>query len=347
MKDLTDDSKGEYTSNMGDWRNIVSLVADDNGDYSHMKNPENVYKFIVPNIPFINFDKIYSDAYVSETSANGKRYPAVNNAINSRVNRGCLMMAYFGHGGDNGWAHERILQRSDIFSWTNKYCMPFLFTGCCTFAGYDKKDGTSPAEDASLLPNGGAIGLITSTRSTNGEANEKLYKQICKWAFTQIDNRYLTLGEIHAKSQKDYGGDGYDDHVLLGDPSATLARPQWGIVTDSINGAAFTAYTDTVKSLQYVSISGHVRDNAGNPAKNFNGWIYPTIFDKADTATTINPPKDENEITTFVQQKSIIFKGKSKITNGYFSFRFIVPKDIDYVVGEGKISYYANGETDG
>jgi hypothetical protein len=341
MNDLTN-GNSEYVSNMGDWRNIVGFVADDNGDYSHMVNPENVYKLVVSSIPFINFDKIYSDAYAAEISAGGKRYPAVNEAINSRVNRGCLMMSYFGHGGDNGWSHERILQRSDIFSWKNKYCMPFFFTGCCTFAGYDKKDGTSPAEDVSMRNNGGAIALISSTRSSNASCNQDLGEHIHKRAFEYTNNRYLTLGEIHAKSQKDYGADGYWMYVLFGDPSVTLAHPKWKILTDSINGVAFSTYTDTVKALQYVTISGHIRDNAGNKASNFNGWIYPTIFDKADTVTTLNPPTER-----FVQQKNIIFKGKSKVQNGEFSFRFIVPKDIDYAVGEGKISYYAYGESSG
>jgi len=344
MKELTNDAKSNYVSNLGDWRNMLCLIADDNADgQEHIKAPEASYHLLLPGSPFLNFEKIYCDAYVPEISANGKRYPAVNNAINSRVNRGCLMLAYFGHGGDNGWAHERILQRSDIFSWTNKYCMPFIFTGCCSFAGYDKKDGTSPAEDASLLPNGGAIGLITSTRDTYGGQNKHLYTLICKWAFSEIDNRYLTLGEIHAKSQKDYGGDGYDTQILLGDPSATLARPHWDIVTDSINGAVFSATADTLKSLQYITISGHVKNDLGNKATNFNGWIYPTIFDKADTVSTVKPIFNDDYFR-FVQQKNTIFKGKTKVTNGEFSFRFIVPKDIDYTVGEGKISYYAKSE---
>ena len=342
MKDLV--QSGEFTSNMNDWRNVIAFVAADRDTetYWHMENAEGVYNYIAPSTPFVNFEKIYCDAYVPEISANGKRFPAVNDAINSRVNRGCLMMSYFGHGGDNGWAHARILQRSDILSWKNKYCMPFFFTGCCNFANYDKKSGISPAEEVSLQPYGGGIGLITSTRNTSASFNEKLCTHIHKWAFEQMGNRYLTLGEIHAKSQKDYGSDGYNYYVLLGDPSATLARPQWGISTDSINGVAISTYTDTLKSLQYVTLSGHITDASGNKASHFNGWIYPTIFDKPDTVSTLVPPTKE-----FVQQKNIIFKGKSEVKDGNFSFRFIVPKDIDYTVGNGKISYYAKGEVSG
>jgi hypothetical protein len=47
-------------------------------------------------------------------------------------------------------------------------------------------------------------------------------------------------------------------------------------------------------------------------------------------------------------QKNVLFRGKAKVENGRFSFRFIVPKDINYAYGNGKISYYAdNGSIDG
>ncbi|HOH83943.1 MAG TPA: T9SS type A sorting domain-containing protein, partial [Bacteroidales bacterium] len=43
----------------------------------------------------------------------------------------------------------------------------------------------------------------------------------------------------------------------------------------------------------------------------------------------------------------IIYKGKTRVTNGDFKFTFIVPKDIAYNFGNGRISYYSqNGTTD-
>ena len=46
-------------------------------------------------------------------------------------------------------------------------------------------------------------------------------------------------------------------------------------------------------------------------------------------------------IKNFQIQNSILYKGKATVTNGTFSFTFIVPKDINYQYGYGKISYYA------
>jgi hypothetical protein len=49
----------------------------------------------------------------------------------------------------------------------------------------------------------------------------------------------------------------------------------------------------------------------------------------------------------FLLQKNSIYKGKSEVVNGDFTFSFLVPKDISYNYGIGKISYYAhNGVND-
>jgi hypothetical protein len=46
----------------------------------------------------------------------------------------------------------------------------------------------------------------------------------------------------------------------------------------------------------------------------------------------------------FKLQNNILFSGKTTAKNGKFSFTFIVPRDIDYTYGTGKISYYASGQ---
>lgn len=47
----------------------------------------------------------------------------------------------------------------------------------------------------------------------------------------------------------------------------------------------------------------------------------------------------------FLLQKNIIYRGKTKVTDGKFKFTFLVPKDIDYNYGFGKISTYASSDT--
>ena len=41
-----------------------------------------------------------------------------------------------------------------------------------------------------------------------------------------------------------------------------------------------------------------------------------------------------------------IYKGKSSVVNGEFSFEFIVPQDISYDFGNARFSYYLENGTD-
>ncbi|MDO9579580.1 MAG: hypothetical protein Q7J06_03300, partial [Bacteroidales bacterium] len=51
---------------------------------------------------------------------------------------------------------------------------------------------------------------------------------------------------------------------------------------------------------------------------------------------------DGGQIMEFDLRNNIIFNGKTMAIDGKFRFTFIVPRDIDYSFGNGKISYYAN-----
>jgi hypothetical protein len=342
--DLTASSNNAYVSNLGNWRNIIAFAADDwEQSMFHMEDVESISVLMETQYPYLNIEKIYCDATKKESSSGGVRYVEATKAINDRFNKGCLMFTYFGHGGDDGWAHERILMRSDINKWNNKYCLPFVYTACCTFARYDKKIGTSPAEDMMLKTDGGAIAMITSTRNSGSSSNKAFGKSIYLRAFEQTNGAYLTMGEVMAKAHADVsGGNDIEMYVLLGDPSATLAHPKYHVVTDSINSVSINVFNDTIKALQFVTIKGHVTDNNNNLVDlKDNAWVYPTIYDKTDSISTINTAIEGGR--RFPLQKSIIFRGKSKIQDGYFSFSFMTPKDINYEYGAGKISYYAMG----
>jgi hypothetical protein len=49
----------------------------------------------------------------------------------------------------------------------------------------------------------------------------------------------------------------------------------------------------------------------------------------------------------FKVQENVIYKGVASVKNGDFEFSFVIPKDISYQLGKGKVLYYAeNGEED-
>jgi hypothetical protein len=100
-----------------------------------------------------------------------------------------------------------------------------------------------------------------------------------------------------------------------------------------------------MRALSKVTVSGFIADENGNKMSNFNGYVYPTVYDKYSTVKTLN--NDNTGEYTFRTQKNALFKGKASVKNGEFQFTFVVSKDIDYAYGKGKISCYAeNGEID-
>jgi hypothetical protein len=123
-----------------------------------------------------------------------------------------------------------------------------------------------------------------------------------------------------------------------------LALPKYNVKTISINNKPINNFADTIKALSKVTFIGHVLDENNNVMSGFNGIVYPTVFDKESEYPIVDNEKPIS-INSFKLQNNIIYKGSATITNGIFTFSFIVPKDIDYKYGFGKISYYANSDT--
>lgn len=344
------------SSSFGDWRNIICYIADDDDGDLHVKDAEELSDSVKSTNKEYNIDKIYLDAYKQESTPGGERYPDVNEAINKRIEKGCLILNYTGHGGEVGLAHERVVDISQINNWSNINNMPLFFTATCEFSRYDDPNRTSAGEYVFLNPKGGAIALFTTVRLVYASFNADLNLSFYKYAFRSINAEKPRLGDIfqEMKSEPTNLNLNSRNFSLLGDPALRLSYPKYEVVTDSINGSQVTiSSSDTLKALALVTVTGHIADGNGLLA-NYNGVLYPTVFNKVQSITTLsNNPTNSNSTGgsppyTFELQKNVLYKGKASITNGYFKFQFIVPKDIAFQYGMGRISYYAeNGNEDG
>ncbi|HRS53717.1 MAG TPA: type IX secretion system sortase PorU, partial [Bacteroidales bacterium] len=318
---------------LGDWRNIICFIADDEDNNLHFSQAEALASIVESENKQINIEKIYLDAYQQQIFSGGQRYPDVNDAINKRVERGALIINYTGHGGEVGWAHERILELSDINKWKNKNNMPVFVTATCEFSRFDDPVRTSAGEYVLLNGNGGGVALFTTTRLSFSNTNFNLNKSFYQQVFKKVNGEYLKMGDIIRLSKIANGSNAnIRNFILLGDPALNVALPRLKVVT--------TQVPDTIKALSNVTINGYIADEYSNKITNFNGVININIFDKPSTVTTLgNDPTSYP--ASFSIQKNIIYKGKASVNNGDFSFSFIVPKDISYKFGNGRISYYA------
>lgn len=340
-------------SYMGDWKNIICLTADDEDGNVHMSDAEGLEAVIRDSVPSFNIDKIYLDAFRQATTVNGQSYPDVNKAISDRINSGCLIFNYVGHGNETGLAHERVIRTEDINSWKNGGKLPLFITATCEFSRFDdielniathKYSAIPSAGEMVLLKNdGGAIALMSTTRVVYSAPNFLLNKNIYNYAFSRDKNgNTLALGDIiRIAKNKSGNGPNKRNFSLLGDPALKLAYPWHGnIITDSINNKSVAAATDSLKALTLITVAGHVEREDGSLMNSFNGVVSPLVFDKENKIKTL--ANDGGQVLEFNLRNSILFSGKTLAKNGRFSFTFIVPRDINYAYGNGKISYYAS-----
>lgn len=335
----------EANSSLGDWRNIICLVADDEDSGAYLDQSDTLMKNLNAYTLRFNLDKIYIDAYPQISTAGGQRYPDVNTAISNRINKGALVINYVGHGGEIGWAHEKILDNNMIGNWQNPYRMPLFVTATCEFSRFDDPGRTSSGEYVLLKGDGGGIGLYTTTRLVYAYQNAVLNKFVFRRLFEPVNGEMPRLGDIYRLSKLDFINDNTRNFCMLGDPALRLAYPKYDIVATGINNQPLNGVNDTINALSKVTISGEVRNN-GVKMHDFNGVIYPTVYDKASLMKSLSNDSGSPQ-RTFSLQKNILFKGKAQVTNGHFSFTFIVPKDIAYNFGKGRLSFYAqNGKED-
>jgi hypothetical protein len=332
------------TNAFGSWRNQITLVADDidaSGEETLEINLEKLADTIASKKPIFNLKKIYIDAYQQESSAGGNRYPTVNTDISNQVEKGTLVMDYFGHGGEDGWAAERILEVPDIQKWNNKNKLPLFITITCEFSRFDNPLRKTAGEYVLWNANGGAASLISTTREIYISVGEALNKNLME-PLLQFNNENYSIAESLMVAKNQFSTNQRYFIFTLGDPAMHLNVPKPSVKLTKMNDVLLTQQIDTIKALSHIKFDGEVTDLVGTRLNNFNGEFEVSVFDKAVSKTTLD--NDNHNITMqFDAVESKIFNGRSKVENGLFTFDFVAPKDLKIAYGKGKISLYAFG----
>jgi hypothetical protein len=328
---------------LGNWRNTVTFVADDpdnDGEFVLQQALDLITQEIDEKNPSFNIKKIYADAYQQESSAGGELYPAVNEAINNAVETGTLMLDYFGHGGVNGWAAERILEIPQIQNWNNFNNLPLFITVTCEFTRFDNPNRLSAGEYTLWNALGGTSHLISTTREIfirEGEVfNRNLIRNLLS---VEGENHSISEALMFTKHQS-FSSQRFFVYSF-GDPAMKLAQAKPSIKLTKMNEVELDKSRDTLKALSRIKLDGIITDKNGQPLTNFNGTLSATIYDKPLDKTTLDNDNLGKKME-FTAIESKIFSGRASVNNGLFSFDFIVPKDIRIAYGKAKISLYAD-----
>ena len=342
----------DSSASFGPWKNTMSFAADDGDSAIHLDDAEIMASYARDSLPVYNNYKFYVDAFTLQATPAGPRAPDANKALVANLYNGSLLMNYNGHGGPLGWCEERIFSMDDINDLNNLNKLPLFITATCDFAPFDNPAIQSAGEILLRKPDGGAIGLMTTTQLVYADQNRIMNLNYMIAGFKPMANgKNPSMGDAYRLSKNlryvnsidEYAGSNFRKFALLGDPALPLSFPKHRVVTDSINGVSVQTAYDTLNALGKYTISGHINDAQGQFLSNYNGVVSVTLFDKPRNQNTLqNNPS--SSLRTYALQNNALYKGKATVSNGRFSLTFVVPKDINYTIGRGKISYYVQND---
>lgn len=322
----------------GIWKNQLLYLADDGDGALHMRQADSIASMISRANPAFQMNKIYLDAYQQEVNASGESYPVARAQFLNLVRKGVFLLDFVGHAGATGWTNEQILSNADVKNLSNAN-LPLWVGATCNFLQYDIPS-VSAGEQVLLNPVGGGIGIISAARPVYASQNMNINKLINQFLFTKENGKHLRLGDVLMRSKNGLGTEiNKLSYVLMGDPALRLNYPtEFKVVTTKVNGVD-AQFADTLRALSVASLAGHIADQEGNVISDFNGYIQINVYDKVQRITTLN--NDKNGYLTYNDRPNTLFSGVAEVKDGGFIINFMLPKDIRYNYGSGRVNYYA------
>lgn len=259
---------------------------------------------------------------------------------------GALIINYLGHGGEDGLASEFIFTKETAQNLKNNYKFSCIVTVTCEFTKFDNPQRITAGELSYWNKDGGAIALITTTRSistiTAVDFNDLLAPELFGYEM-DIPN---TPAEAVRIAKNSVASQNRRVVFFVGDPSMRLAFPRQKIELITLNDIPITESTEVLRALDKVKLSGEIRDNNGNVLEDYNGIIEVKLFDKNRNRSTLGNDGVTDEsgellIMDFTTLGGVLFNGKATVSNGVFEIDFIMPRDTQIPLGAGRISFYS------
>lgn len=340
----------------GSWRNNFLMVSDDVdkfGDRLIQQTTDDIAETVKAEKPFLNVKKIHADSYLQEITSGGPRYSEVNKAIFDELEVGAVVVNYFGHGGEDGLAAERIFDKVNAQELNNRHKLNCFVTVTCEYTKFDNPLRASAGEFLFWNEKGGAISLITTTRQIFVGVGINFNKTLGQYLFSFGSDEKISIAEALRRTKTDPLISGVSQRRLVfyfGDPALQLPIADPKIKITKINGVDVANVTEPVQALSEARIEGVVTDNNENILTNYQGVVTAVIYDKDIERSTlgndgvVNSATNQLIILDYSALGEVIFRGQASVTDGEFNFNFIVPKDINIPVGNGKISLYSTNQ---
>ncbi|AFU69269.1 secreted cysteine protease, peptidase C25 family [Psychroflexus torquis ATCC 700755] len=340
----------EQKESYAQWRNnfvLISDDADDSNDYGLQVDLDNLGDEISANKPTVNVKKIHSDAFQQVTSAGGNRYPEVNRSITDAIEVGAAVVNYFGHGGEDGLAQERIVTQTNTQDWRNPARFNCFVTITCEFTKFDNPLRMTGGELTFWNEDGGAVSLVTTTRAISVFAGVQFNNVFAPFLF-DFSNNNETIAQSVARAKQDISGNGKRIVFFVGDPAMKLPLPKSRVQLSSINDISIGQFTDTLQALGKYKFKGQILNANNQRLQEYKGDLSVIVFDKRiDRQTLGNDGARRNgelAVLDFTTLGESLFRGQASVVNGEFEFEFVLPKDTRLPVDKGRVSLYSSSE---
>ena len=336
--------------NFGPWRNNAFIMADQGDDDLHVYQAEGLCNVIKDNqnilldqykayIPF--FPKATDELLITEANRSS---PAARSYTADAFSTGMYFSSYIGHAGASVFTKSSKLWRTTDVNNTRYKHFPIMTTACCDVARFDSP-GRGIAEHMIHKLDGGAIALLTSSRSVSAINNDLLNVAFTKAFFTlNNDGTMSTLGDVTRKAKRSFTSENHNKmmFLLLGDPAIKINYPLPLINVTKLNNEVVGTGDVPIASMQYLEVEADVLNRNSNTVdQSFTGEATLTLYDAERFCFTTDVAKTK-EPRDIYYPRTMLAQTDAKVVNGKIKGKILVPNDLGWVGGKLRLSVYAH-----
>ena len=345
----------DYVNNpdYGPWRNNALLIADyyEEDHNLHAYQAEGLGSIIASELGLpINRNKVFLSQFPYDSQT--KMGLEARQRMTQLLKDGQYFMTYVGHGNGMALTHEYKLWTTLEARNTTYPHLPIITTACCDVARYDGNT-RGLLEIMFHKPKGGAIAMVTTTRSAYASGNDALNQAFIRNMFGNTSTGQMpTIGEVYMRTKQSFGHvTSYNKmmFVLIGDPAIKINYPKPYFKINKINGYTIGTNSISTGELRQITIEAAVYTPDGSQIDtSFNGDATLAIYDYEKKELT------ENGRDIFFP-RNLLTQVEGRVENGIFVCNTIMPRYFQNPGSAGLVSVYAhrdnsdemvNGNTD-
>lgn len=332
----------DYVNNpdYGPWRNNALLIADyyEEDHNLHAYQAEGLGNIIASELGLpINRNKVFLSQFPYDSQT--KMGLEARQRMTQLLKDGQYFMTYVGHGNGMALTHEYKLWTTLEARNTTYPHLPIITTACCDVARYDGNT-RGLLEIMFHKPEGGAIAMVTTTRSAYASGNDALNQAFIRNMFSNTSTGQMpTIGEVYMRTKQSFGHvTSYNKmmFVLIGDPAIKVNYPKPYFKINKINGYTIGTNSISTGELRQITIEAAVYTPDGSQIDtSFNGDATLAIYDYEKKELT------ENGRDIFFP-RNLLTQVEGRVENGIFVCNTIMPRYFQNPGSEGLVSVYAH-----